>query len=294
MPAILVTGALGQVGQELQFHQPQYPDWSFTFIDRAEVDLTEPGAIQQFFADHHFDFCINCAAYTAVDRAETEAELATAVNTRAVEWLTEACRQRRCRLIHLSTDYVYHNALNRPLLETDPTHPKSVYARTKLAGDLLVRERLPEAWVVRTSWVYSTYGHNFVKTMLRLGRERDELGIVYDQVGTPTYARHLARALLRMIARVVEGQEQAGGIYHYSNEGVCSWYDFALAIFAIEGIDCRVRPILTSAYPTPARRPPFSLLNKQKICRDFDLSIPHWRTGLTECLAALRLADQQA
>ncbi len=294
MPSILVTGARGQVGQELQFHQSRFPNWEFTFIDRADLDLTDAGAVAHFFESNSFDYCINCAAYTAVDKAESEATLAEAVNAEAVRYIAKGCIDSACRLLQLSTDYVYDNDLNRPLLESDPTNPQSVYAKTKLMGDLNARTLLPDSWVIRTSWVYSSFGHNFVKTMLRLGREREELGIVFDQIGTPTYARHLALALLQMIEKVENGATISGGVYHYSNEGVCSWYDFALAIFAIEGIECRVKPILSSQYPTAAHRPHFSVLNKQNICADFDLTIPHWQTGLAECINALRLVDHNA
>lgn len=288
MSKILVTGSNGQVGQEIRHLSTQLPGLEFVFADYAILDITDAPAVTRFFADGQFDYCINCAAYTAVDKAETEVEAARLVNVEGVKNIAQACLATHCQLLHLSTDYVYHNHLNRPLLESDPTQPQSVYASTKLQGDLAALQILPKTLVIRTSWVYSSFGHNFVKTMLRLGKERDQLGIVFDQIGTPTYARDLARAMLAIIQQNEKAAlAQAGGIYHFSNEGICSWYDFALAIFAIAGIHCEVRPIETAEYPTPASRPPFSVLNKKKIKSQFDLHIPHWQTGLRECLAVL-------
>ena len=288
MSKILVTGSNGQVGQELQFLSTQFPHMNFTFVDLAGLDITDADAVSALFAVGQFDYCINCAAYTAVDKAETDQALATAVNVSGVEYLAAACKATNCQLIHLSTDYVYHNTCNRPLVETDEVNPQSVYASTKLAGDLAALRILPQSLVIRTSWVYSSFGHNFVKTMQRLGRERDALGVVFDQIGTPTYARDLAQGILEIIDHTKKKETPvAGGIYHYSNEGVCSWYDFALAIFELQNIDCQVKPIESREYPTPASRPPFSVLNKQKIKNTFDLAIPHWREGLKNCLEAI-------
>ena len=284
---ILVTGSRGQVGQEILHHSTRFPKFHFEYIDLAELDITDASAVDHFFANSNFQFCINCAAYTAVDKAETNEAAATAVNVTGVRNIAKACQAHQCRLIHLSSDYVYHNDCNRPLLESDPVNPQSVYARTKLQGDLVALQELPDSLIIRTSWVYSSFGHNFVKTMLRLGRERDTLGIVFDQIGTPTYARHLAEALLQIIEQCSKDAEIEGGIYHYSNEGIGSWYDFAVAIFELEQINCSVRPIVSSEYPTPAARPSFSVLNKQKIRDAFGWSIPHWRVGLQECLKAL-------
>lgn len=294
MSKILVTGSNGQVGQELQYLSREFPGFEFVYTDHAGLDITDAQAVTSFFAEGQFDYCINCAAYTAVDKAESNVEIATAVNVKGTENIALACQANACQLLHLSTDYVYHNNCNRPLRESDPVNPQSVYADTKLKGDLLAQQISPESLVIRTSWVYSSFGHNFVKTMLRLGTERDQLGIVFDQIGTPTYARDLARAILQIINNTEKtALAQAGGIYHFSNEGICSWYDFALAIFEIEQINCKVSPIETSAYPTPASRPPFSVLNKQKIKAQFQLTIPHWRVGLRECLAALSVGSRQ-
>ncbi len=289
MSKILVTGSNGQVGQEIQFLSSRFPQLSFTYVDLADLDITDSDAVDAIFAAGQFDYCINCAAYTAVDKAEADQALATAVNVTGVEYLAKACKKTHCQLVHLSTDYVYHNTCNRPLVETDEVNPQSVYASTKLAGDLAALSIAPQSLVIRTSWVYSSFGHNFVKTMQRLGKERDALGVVFDQIGTPTYARDLAHGILQIIDQCAQKDTPIdGGIYHYSNEGVCSWYDFALAIFELENIECQVSPIESIAYPTPASRPPFSVLNKQKIKNTFNLSIPHWREGLKNCLEAIR------
>lgn len=282
---ILVTGASGQVGSELQFLSQQHPTIEWDFTDHLELDITQEDKVQAYFEQHAFDYCINCAAYTAVDKAEEETEKAAAINVEGVRHLAQACYQTGARLVHLSTDYVYHSsAHNTPFVEDAPTAPQSVYGKTKLAGELAAIAAHPETLIVRTSWVYSSYGHNFVKTMLRLGKEREQLSVIFDQVGSPTYARDLAAALLHL---VTQPKEPFRGIYHYSNEGVCSWYDFAHAIFEIKGLDCKLFPIETKDYPTPAQRPAFSLLNKGKIKADFGLSIPHWRDSLKACLELL-------
>jgi dTDP-4-dehydrorhamnose reductase len=289
--SILVTGASGQVGREIAALAPDFPDFDFVFADSQQLNVSSHDDIQRMFASRKFDYCINTAAYTAVDKAETDREKVALANMIGPHLLARACKESQTRLIHLSTDYVYHNTLNRPLLEDDPVEPKSVYAFSKCAGDEAVLHFHPEgAMVVRTSWVFSSFGHNFVKTMLRLGKERPELRVVCDQIGTPTYARHLALALLRAIASAESGaidRDLLRGIYHFSNEGVASWYDFALAIFEMSGLSCVVLPIETSEYPTPARRPPYSVLNKTKWKMTFGQSIPHWREGLRECLEVM-------
>ncbi|MCB9353607.1 MAG: dTDP-4-dehydrorhamnose reductase [Lewinellaceae bacterium] len=285
---ILITGANGQVGQCFRQLAATYPDWQFVFADIDEVDITNGKAVFSFFKNLDragLQWCINCAAYTAVDKAESEPLLARRINVNGARYLAEACAARGIPVVHLSTDYVYHNRQNTPFVETDAVSPKSVYARTKLAGDRAVLRANPQAMVIRTSWVYSPFGANFVKTMLRLGTERSELKVVFDQIGTPTYAPDLAAAILSIIKQ--SEKTSFSGIWHYSNEGVTSWYDFARAIFEIRGIDCRVRPIVTAEYPTPAARPPFSVLNKAKIKDAFGLEIPHWRESLQQCLALL-------
>jgi dTDP-4-dehydrorhamnose reductase len=286
MAHILITGANGQVGSEIDALSIQYPEFDLFFADRADLDITKEEEIARFLDRHPFQYLINAAAYTAVDKAETEPELARKVNTDGPRLLAKACRERDIALIHYSTDYVYHTEHNRPYKEDDFTAPKGVYAQTKLEGDLAVLENTDNGMIIRTSWVYSSFGHNFVKTMLRLGRERDQLRIVFDQIGSPTYARDLAKASLDIIQH--SKKEKLKGIYHYSNEGVCSWYDFALAIFEIAGIECIVRPIESKDYPTPAERPPFSVLNKGKMKEDFGLVIPHWRESLAKCIGLLK------
>lgn len=293
MTRILVTGSNGQIGQELQFLASQFPDFHFHFVSRNKLDITDKTLINNLFNLQKIDYCINCAAYTAVDKAESEPELAYHINVRGVKNLAEACKNTGATLIHFSSDYVYHTAQNTPFQEDDPTSPQSVYAKTKLEGEAAAQAVATDVMIIRTSWVYSSFGHNFVKTMLRLGAERPELHVVFDQVGTPTYARDLAKAVLEIISKVAENQVDRSllrGVYHYSNEGVCSWYDFALAIFEMSNIDCKVQPIESMDYPTPAARPPYSVLNKAKIKSTFDLEIPHWRTSLVHCLEVLNAA----
>ncbi len=288
---IIVTGSNGQVGSELQTLSSQYADFQFVFTDYQELDITDKVAVLTFFKQQKFQYCINCAAYTAVDKAESEAEKATAINVTGSENLALACKESGTMLIHLSTDYVYHSDQNTPFVEMDETNPQSIYGQTKLEGEKIIQKIHALTIIIRTSWVYSSFGQNFVKTMIRLGKERDKLTIIYDQIGTPTYARSLARAILDMIKKI-EGSEMDSkditGTYHYSNEGVTSWYDFALAVFELENIAVKVLPILTKDYPTPAKRPHFSLLNKAKFKERFGLEIPHWRESLKECLEVLK------
>ena len=290
MPRILITGAGGQLGQELQKLSQHYPNWVFLVPSRDQLDICQQEQVQSIFDEFRPTYCLNTAAYTAVDRAEEEHDLAKAVNAEAAERLAQICRSTDTHLFHYSTDYVYAAGIGRPLREDDPTAPSGVYAATKLQGDERVLASLPTATIIRTSWVYSSYGHNFVKTMLRLGQERDQLRVVFDQIGTPTYARDLARATLSIIEQVEQGEtplKELAGIFHYSNEGVCSWYDFALAIFEMTDLHCEVSPIESSEYPTPAQRPHFSVLNKAKIKAATGLRIPHWRVALRECLEVL-------
>lgn len=281
---ILVTGSNGQVGSELQFLAPSYPSFSFVFVDRKQLDISDLNAVQDFFAKHQFDYCINCAAYTAVDKAESDQATAKMVNAEGPKNLAIASKKHKVRLIQISTDYVYHNQQNTPFKEDDATSPKSVYGKTKLEGEKMVLENNPDSLIIRTSWVYSSFGNNFVKTMLRLGSERDTLSVIFDQIGSPTYARDLAKAMLDIIQ---QNPPNFNGIYHYSNEGVCSWFDFATAIFEIKSMKTNVLPIETKNYPTPAQRPHFSLLNKGKIKENFGLKIPYWRESLKDCLELL-------
>ena len=292
MKNILVTGAKGQVGSELKALASQYPDFNFDFVGKEELGITDEAAVLSYFENKKFAYCLSCAAYTAVDKAEEEKNMAMLVNTVGAKNLAFAAEKTGGRMIHLSTDYVYHNSQNTPFIETDETNPQCIYAESKLAGDRTVLNINSKNLVIRTSWVYSTFGNNFVKTMLRLGSDRDKLTVIFDQIGSPTYAYDLAKAMLDIVVKIENKSvptENIGGIYHYSNEGVTSWYDFATAIFRIENIDCKVSPIETKDYPTAAKRPHFSLLNKAKIKKEFDLEIPHWEASLTECLKALRV-----
>lgn len=290
--SILVTGSKGQVGQEIKSLSDRFPTFSFIYIDVEELDITNSAAVNLFFENNKVDFCINCAAYTAVDKAEEVQEIAYKVNVEGVKSLIEACQKQDGKLIQLSTDYVYHNNQNTPFKEGDETNPQGVYARTKLQGDQLAL--LGGGMVIRTSWVYSSFGNNFVKTMLRLGAERSELGVIFDQIGTPTYARDLAQAILEIIDKFAideVGRDLFSDIYHFSNEGVASWYDFAMAIFEMSNITTKVNAIETKDFPTAAKRPPFSVLNKNKIKETFGVKVPYWRDSLKACLGILSNPD---
>ena len=273
---LLVTGANGQLGQELRLLLGNRA----VYAGRAELDIADESAVKTFFEAQSFDLVINCAAYTAVDKAEDDAEAADRANRLGPALLARYGR----RIVHVSTDYVFDGTSCRPYRENDAPNPVSVYGRTKLAGEEAVLNEAETAVIIRTAWVYSSFGKNFVKTMRRLGAERDSLGVVFDQVGTPTYAADLASAIVAMLPQIAPGMKD---VYHYSNEGVTSWYDFAVAIMEESGLSCAVRPIESADYPTRAARPAFSVLNKAKIKKDFGLSIPHWRDGLKRCLTAM-------
>ena len=289
-PTILITGAQGQLGNEFRFLSFTHPHFRFIFTDVDGLDITKPRQVMSFFSKNAIQFVVNCAAYTAVDKAETDVKLATKINVNGSRNLAKACQAYGATMIQISTDYVYHNNQNTPFKEGDKASPKGVYAKTKLRGDLAALKFCERTLVIRTSWVYGIYGHNFVKTMLRLGKERPSLNVVFDQIGTPTNARDLAKAVLK-IAQKIDSQEVSHeilkGVFHYSNEGVTSWYDFTKAIFEIREIDCQVNPIESSQYPTPAARPPFSVLNKQKIRDVFGIEIPYWRDSLKAVLKEL-------
>ncbi len=285
MPNLLITGCNGQVGSELQILSRSYNNYNCYFTDKEQLDITQKEAIVAFVKTHAIDTIINAAAYTAVDKAESEPEIADAINHLAVKNLAEVARTHAIKLIHISTDYVFDGTYYKPYTEEDPTNPNSVYGSTKLAGEIAMQEINPHhSIIIRTSWVYSSFGANFVKTMLRLGRERDSLGVIYDQVGTPTYARDLAQAILDIVPQL---HNEGVALYHYTNEGVLSWYDFAKEIMRMAKIACEVNPIETLAYPTPAQRPHYSLLNKTKIKQDFHLTIPYWKESLDACLRLL-------
>lgn len=302
--SILVTGKNGQLGRSLQKIAGDYPQYEFTFIGRDELDLSRSQSIASYFLGKHFDIIINCAAYTAVDKAETEPELADQINHRAVKQIAQIAKLQEATLIHISTDYVFNGQNYRPYIETDTPDPQSVYGRSKLKGELAIQKVNPHAIIIRTSWVYSEFGNNFVKTMLRLGREKSSINVIYDQIGSPTYAGDLAKVILNIISfecindelpRLHLGAaEKKVSIYHYSNEGVCSWYDFAKSIFELTDIKCQVNPIESKDYPTPAKRPYYSLLNKSKIKSNVDIKTIIWRESLGVCLKLIeknKMAD---
>jgi dTDP-4-dehydrorhamnose reductase len=279
---VLVTGGDGQLGSALKRLSGEYKDHAFTFIDIQTLDLTDPAATAAFLAATRPAILINCAAYTAVDKAESEPGLAIAVNAIAPGELARICSQSGIRFIHISTDYVFDGKSFIPYKETDPVNPVSVYAKSKLDGELKILEQDVKGVILRTSWLYSEYGQNFVKTILKKGKDLGKLRVVYDQVGGPTYAGDLARAILDILPEVANTSSM--DIYHYANEGVISWYDFAQAIIEISGISCIIEPVETAAYPTPAQRPPYSVFNKTKFREKFNLPIPYWKTGLKECI----------
>ena len=280
---ILITGCNGQLGSELRLLQPFHSSHTFFNTDVDELDITDQAAVDAFVAGHQIDGIVNCAAFTAVDLSESEREQCTTLNTMAPAYLAAAIESRGGWMIQLSTDYVFNGKSHRPYLEDDTPSPDSVYGSTKLAAELGVSKFCHRAMIIRTAWLYSSFGKNFVKTMLRLGREKQSIGVVFDQVGTPTYARDLAEAIMSIIEKGVEP-----GVFHYTNEGVASWYDFAKAIHRISGIDsCVVRPLHTSEYPTPAVRPPYSILDKTKIKQAYGLDIPHWEDSLRQCLSII-------
>lgn len=284
MKQILVTGCRGQLGNEIQQLATQYADTCcFHFTDKDELDITDRKAVYQFVEQHAISIVINCAAFTAVDKAEDNAELCDLLNHIAPGYLAEAVASVGGTMIQVSTDYVFDGTACRPYREDDDTCPNSVYGRTKLAGEESVIRQCAGSMVIRTAWLYSTFGNNFVKTMIRLGREREQLGVVFDQIGTPTYARDLARVILLAVDRGI-----VPGVYHFSNEGVTSWYDFTKAIHRLAGIDsCQVSPIHTEDYPVPAPRPHYSVLDKSKIKRTYGIDIPWWEDSLKACIKAL-------
>ncbi|MGM9689042.1 MAG: dTDP-4-dehydrorhamnose reductase [Alloprevotella sp.] len=281
MKNILVTGANGQLGNELRLLANQHDEnCQFFFTDVAELDITDRKAVYNFIEQHGISIVVNCAAYTAVDKAESEPERCDLLNHIAPGYLAEAVASVGGTMIQISTDYVFDGTACRPYTEEDATNPQTVYGRTKLAGEECVIRSCAGSMVIRTAWLYSTFGNNYVKTMIRLGKERDRLGIVFDQIGSPTYARDLAEVILTAIDRGI-----VPGVYHFTNEGVCSWYDFTRAIHRLEGIDdCRVEPIHTEEYPVPAKRPHFSVLDKSKIKKTYGLHIRWWEDALKACI----------
>ena len=278
MKRILVTGGNGQLGSSLKKIAGENDLFVWTFIDYPDLDLTDRKAVNDYFAGHLTDYIINCAAFTAVDEAEKRPNDAFGVNARVPETLGILCQEKDMRMIHISTDYIYNGDSCIPHKEEEIPAPESVYGQSKLAGEMALRNN-SRAIIIRTSWLYSEYGQNFLKTMLRLGNERKEIGVVYDQTGTPTYAGDLARALVTVI-QFCETRTFQPGVYNYSNEGVCSWYDFAWETMKVTNTPCTIRPILTHEYPLPAKRPPYSVLDKALIKNTFGIAIPHWKESL--------------
>ena len=283
MKNILITGANGQLGNEMRVLSAEYPGYAYFFTDVAELDICDEQAVMEFVQANDIHVIVNCAAYTAVDKAEENVELCTRLNADAVGYLAKAAEAFGAEFIQISTDYVFDGTAHVPYRESASTCPNSVYGHTKLAGEQNALTLCSRSMVIRTAWLYSTFGNNFVKTMIRLGRERDSLGVIFDQVGTPTYARDLARAIFAAIRQGV-----VPGVYHFSNEGVCSWYDFTKAIHRLAGItDCKVKPLHTEEYPTLAKRPHYSVLDKSKIKATYSIEVPYWMDSLRMCISEM-------
>lgn len=283
-PIILVTGQNGQLGNELKVLSEKYPQYDYVFTDVAELDITDAAMVNEFFRIYKPAICINTAAYTAVDKAETDRELALKVNASAVGTLADNCHKINTRFIHISTDYVFDGTARSPYKEDDPVNPVNFYGESKLKGEELALQKLTSTVVIRTSWVYSFFGNNFVKTMLRLMKERESISVVNDQFGSPTYAADLAEAVMHIALY----SENNGGIYHFSNVGVISWFDFAVAIKDLAGLQCEVNPIDTSGYPTPAKRPAYSVMSKEKIKSTFRIELKDWKDSLQRCIQLLQ------
>jgi dTDP-4-dehydrorhamnose reductase len=288
MATILITGAKGQLGSELKEVSKNYYGYDFIFTDIDSLDITSHEKTSEFINKSKPDWIINCAAYNLVDKAETEPDKALLINGTAVKNITEVIRGSECRFIHVSSDYVYDGSSNVPYNENIPANPLSSYGRSKLAGEKYALLH-NGSMIIRTAWLYSSFGNNFVKTIIRNAAEKESLKVVFDQTGTPTYAADLAGAIMNIISGVIRNQiAMNSGIYNYSNEGVCSWYDFASEIIKESGLTCQVLPVLTKDYPQAAKRPAYSVLDKSKIKENYGLSIPHWRDSLIKCLKLLK------
>ena len=283
MKKILITGANGQLGNEMRLQAKENNSYEYFFTDVQELDICDEQAVMSFVTDNEIDIIVNCAAYTAVDKAEDNVELCDKLNHIAPGYLAKAIESRGGCFVQVSTDYVFDGTAHTPYTETQPTCPNSVYGSTKLAGEQEAQRYCKKTMIVRTAWLYSTFGNNFVKTMIRLGRDKQSLGVIFDQIGTPTYARDLATAIYAAINKGI-----VPGVYHFSNEGVCSWYDFTRAIHRVAGITtCDVRPLHTEEYPTRATRPHYSVLDKTKIKQTYGIEIPYWLDSLEECIEKL-------
>ena len=297
MENIFVTGANGQLGMELQQLAAAYPGFDFIFTTREQLPLDDLNAINRFVSEHQPQYCINCAAYTAVDKAESEKEIAYQINAEAPGKMAEACKENNIQFIHISTDYVFNGNGTPPYKEDYLTDPVNLYGKSKLEGEKLVMKTNPNSIIIRTSWVYSEFGKNFVKTMLRLMAEREQISVVSDQSGTPTYAADLAEAIMKIISTFENPTSHSpptthNGIYHFSNEGQITWFDFAVAIKDLIGSSCKVNPITTPQYPTPAKRPAYSVLDKTRIRDSFNVPIKDWKASLAVCLAKIKNAPK--
>ena len=287
MSTILVTGASGQLGSEIRERSVRYGGYTFVFTDTGELDITDREATASFVTELSPSWIINCAAYTAVDKAEDDEETATLINAGGVENIVSAITGSDCRLIHISTDYVFDGTSSVPYLESDTPSPDSAYGRSKLAGEKAAMG-WPQTLIIRTSWLYSSYGNNFVKTILGKAGSLQSINVVFDQIGSPTYAADLAAAILEIISGVIQNRHVfVPGIFNYSNEGVCSWYDLAMEIVAVAGSECKVMPVRSSAYPSKVRRPAYSVLDKARIRENYSLTIPYWRTSLNNCISKI-------
>ncbi len=288
MAVILVTGSAGQLGNELRVSSKNYQGYEFIFTDIDTLDITDKKALNETFKKHDPDWIINCVAYNFVDKAETDRENAFRINSLGPGNISEAIKGNDCKLIHVSTDYVFDGNSVSPYNESSVTNPQSVYGRSKLEGEKNALQH-PNTMIIRTSWLYSSFGNNFVKTILRLTGQKDSIGVVFDQTGTPTYAADLADIILTIISKVIRNQSVfSAGIYNFSNEGVCSWYDFATEILNEKGSDCRINPILSKDFPSAAKRPAYSVLDKSKIKETYGIEIPHWRTSMQRCMKLLQ------
>ena len=290
---ILVTGANGQLGSEMRVVSKSHTAYDFLFVTKEEFNIEDAETIKPYFQLHSIDYCVNCAAYTAVDKAESDVETAMCINATAVGNLAAVCKEQNARFIHISTDYVFDGTATTPYKEDDPVSPVNMYGASKLKGEVLAVENNPEAIIIRTSWVYSAFGNNFVKTMLRLMKDRDSLNVVSDQQGCPTYAADLASAIMKIIIQLEHPSKglvdtlSASTIFNYSNSGVITWYQFADAIRELSQSNCTINPIPAAQYPTPAKRPQYSVMDTTKIQQAFDLKIPEWKTSLEECIKLL-------
>ncbi len=288
MAIILITGSKGQLGNELKVVSENYYGYDFIFTDIDTLDITSQEKTSEFIKKSKPDWIINCAAYNLVDKAETEPDKALLINGTAVKNITEVIRGSECRFIHISTDYVYDGQSNVPYNEYVAPNPLSAYGRSKLSGEKYALLH-PGSMIIRTSWLYSSFGNNFVKTILRHAAEKESLKVVFDQTGTPTYAADLAEAIMHIVSGVIRNQvAMNSGLYNYSNEGVCSWYDFASEIIKDAGLNCKVLPVLSKDYPQAAQRPKYSVMDKSKIKENYGLPIPHWRSSLTRCMKLLK------